>query len=1051
MKNKLYYRAFGALSFIVSLITYLLTVQKTVPLWDCGEFSAASVWQQVPHPPGAPLFLMLGKLFHTIIPFGDPGWRINLAAVVSSAFTILLLYLITVKVIEHLRKEKKESVADSLWVYGSAFVGSIAFVFSDTFWFNAVESEVYATSTLFTAIVIYLMMRWNEEADNPGHERYLILIAYIIGLSTGVHLLAILTIFSITLLVYFRKYEFKLKTLLITILITILLFFIVYPGIVQYIPALLAGDIPIKGRTGNHIVKDNFLITILAMLIIVAAVIGVIITYRKISTQNNNNIISIVAIACTSFVLMIFGYSTYTQILIRSNANPPMNENTPKDFDALTRYLGREQYGESKYWPRRYSTESRYVRHYNEYGKWYEPNDDGEFKKINFSGEMNYLFKYQIYHMYIRYFLWNFVGRLSDIQDAGAAGPLYDKTDLKRLNYKNPYKDWFPIRFYALPLIFGLIGLFFHFSKDKKMATIYLILFLFLGVLAAIQQNQLRPQPRERDYFYAGSFMLFAMWISIGVYGIIHWLASVKKSTPIISLILIISTLFVPINMAIGGWKIHDRTGNYQGFDFSYNLLQSLEKDAILFTAGDNDTFPLWWLQDVAGVRRDVRIVNLSLGGTKWYVYQLRHNQPWGAKTIPLDTILFSDSELLNNDVGIITSNKPELYFNFTVDTSTLSKFDTSIHNNIDLSFKLKALGRMRSGEFVYPICDNDGGPNPLVYDIIKQLKFDRPVYFSITAPPSDNSLQPYLRKEGLAYRVCPIKFNGYYDITITDSVISNIKKDDEYTTTPEYGLKLRNMDDNKKAYYDEPHLRNLYYYRLFFVDYAEYKLKTLDSAGCVKVLDIMNQYISPDYFPMSLIFERRVMELYNNAGAEEQAKKFAEIVKKTCEDYFNDPNLPFVGYPISVEDLTRYEMMGNNEGLYTSSYLAYTILDDNIEAKNKILDLYRLTKEYYQRSLSSKNKSKETTEASFRAQITMMNLKDKILSADRNLISKLYFNGNKEKALAVAEEALKWYDDKDEDLKENLSILKKMIDEIKNGTLTKDIANSGNVLELNE
>jgi len=1049
MNSKLYYKLFGALSFIISLITYLFTVQKTVPLWDCGEFSAASVWQQVPHPPGAPLFLMLGKLFHFIIPFGDPGWRVNLAAVFSSAFTILLLYIITVKVIEHLRKSKAETLSDSLWIYGSAFVGSIAFVFSDTFWFNAVESEVYATSTLFTALVIYLMMRWNEEADNPGHERYLILIAYIIGLSTGVHLLAILTIFSITLLVYFRKYPFKIKSFIITLVLTLVIFFIVYPGVVQYVPALLAGDIPIKDASGGHIVKDNIFVTILSFLIIVAAVIAVIISYRKISIRNNK-IASIVALSCTCFVLMIFGYSTYTQILLRSNANPPMNENSPKDFDALTRYLGREQYGESKYWPRRYSTESRYIRHYNEYGKWYEPNDAGEFKKINFSGEINYLFKYQIYHMYIRYFLWNFVGRLSDVQDAGAAGPIYDKTELNRLNYKNPYRDWFPIRFYALPLLFGLVGLFFHFSKDKRMATIYLILFLFLGVLAAIQQNQLRPQPRERDYFYAGSFMIWAMWIALGVYAIIHWLASVKKSTPIIAIILIVSTILVPINMAVGGWKIHDRTGNFQGFDFSYNLLQSLEKDAILFTAGDNDTFPLWWLQDVAGVRRDVRIVNLSLGGTKWYVYQLRHNQPWGAKTIPLDTNLFSDRELLNNDIGIIASNKPEIFFNFTVNSDDVARYDTSIHNSIDLSFKLKALGRMRSGEFVYPICDNDGGPNPLVYDIIKQLNFKRPVYFSITAPPSDNSLQPYLRKEGLAYRVCPVKFNGNYDTKITDSVISNIKIKDEYTTTPEYGMKLRNMDDNKKAYYDDPHQRNLYYYRLFFVDYAEYKLKILDSTGCINVLDTMNKYISPDYFPMSLIFERRVMELYHNAGAEEQAKRFADRVKQTCEDYFKDPKLPFVGYPVTVEELTKYEMMGNNEGLYNSNYLANIILEDNIEAKNKILELYRITKDYYQKSLSSANRSKEASEASFRYQFTLMNIKDKILKADRDLISKHYFAGNKDKALALAQDAVKWYDDKEEDLKENLSILNKLIEDIKNGVLTKDINNSGTVIDLN-
>jgi hypothetical protein len=294
------------------------------------------------------------------------------------------------------------------------------------------------------------------------------------------------------------------------------------------------------------------------------------------------------------------------------------------------------------------------------------------------------------------------------------------------------------------------------------------------------------------------------------------------------------------------------------------------------------------------------------------------------------------------------------------------------------------------------------------------------------------------------------MKFNGSYDIKTTDSIISNIKKDDEYTTTPEFGLKLRNMDDNKKAYYDEPHLRNFYYYRLFFVDYAEYKLKILDSAGCIYVLDLMNKYISPDHFPMSLIFERRVMELYYNAGAVEQAKKFANIVKNTCEDYFKDPKLPFIGYPVTIEELTKYEMMGNNEGLYNSIYLANVVLGDNIEAKNKILELYRITKEFSQKASSMSNRSKEASEVSFRYQVNLMNLKDKILKADQNFVSDIYFKGEKDKALAIAQDAIKWYEDKEEDLKENLNIINKMIEDIKNGTLTKDISNNASVLELN-
>src|SRR6056300_569516 len=225
MDSKNLHRLFALLSFATAMIVFGLTVQDSVPFWDCGEFSAAAVWQQVPHPPGAPLFLMIGKVFDVIIPFGDPGWKINMASAVSSAFAVLFLYLITVMCIKNFRKEAIKTVGDALAVYGSAFVGAAAFTFSDTFWFNAVESEVYAMSTLFVSVIIYLMMRWNEEADNPGHERFLLLIAYLIGLSTGVHLLAILTIFSIVFLVYLRKYKVTPTGLVITTIVSLLVFF----------------------------------------------------------------------------------------------------------------------------------------------------------------------------------------------------------------------------------------------------------------------------------------------------------------------------------------------------------------------------------------------------------------------------------------------------------------------------------------------------------------------------------------------------------------------------------------------------------------------------------------------------------------------------------------------------------------------------------------------------------------------------------------------------------------------------------------------------------
>ncbi len=331
MDKKILHRSFGLLSFLTAAITYMLTVQPTVPFWDCGEFSAASVWQQVPHPPGAPLFLMIGKIFHLIIPFGDPGWRVNLAAVFSSAFTILLVYLITVKLIENFKNNSDNDFGTALATYGSAFISAAAFTFSDTQWFNAVESEVYATSTLFVAVVIYLMMLWNEKADEPGHERYLMLIAYLIGLSTGVHLLAVLTVFSISLVVYFRKYDINFKSFMVMGIISLVIFFFIYPIIVKWLPAFLAGHTSGRNEAYEYSIDDSMGLQLLAIFSIIGAIIGLVWGYK-----NHKQLVTLVA---GSFLLIILGYTTYTQILLRSNANPPMNENEPKNFSSLSSYL----------------------------------------------------------------------------------------------------------------------------------------------------------------------------------------------------------------------------------------------------------------------------------------------------------------------------------------------------------------------------------------------------------------------------------------------------------------------------------------------------------------------------------------------------------------------------------------------------------------------------------------------------------------------------------------------------------------------------------------
>lgn len=904
-KYKHLHTAFGVLSLAVSFITYLMTVQPTVPFWDCGEFTAAAVNQQVPHPPGAPLFLMLGKVFH-LLPFGDEGWRVNLLSVVASALTVWLLYLITVHVIRNFFKGDMDDLGNSLMVYGSAFVGALAFSFSDTHWFNAVESEVYAASSLFVAMITWLMMVWNERADEQGSEKYLLLIAYLIGLSIGVHLLSILTVFSITLLVFLRKYEFSVKGLLATGGIGVAIFVIIYSGIILKFPALLAGNLPFKTDAEEWVAADSLIFTLAAIALVAAAV------YGMFHGRRTNN--GILAMTCSAFVLLMLGYTTYAHILVRSNANPPMNENKPENLGKLVSYLGREQYGKAPNWPRRYQAEERFVRNYRQYGPWTPPpymtvtkKDGSQFRKPDYGAwklptgaELEYMWDYQIRHMYLRYFLWNFAGRTSDVQDAPSYTPIHvTQQEVDRWNHKTGYGDKFPVNFFMLPLILGLVGMFFHFQRDWRMASVYLILFLMTGVLAAIQQNQQNPQPRERDYFYVSSFMVFAMWVGVGAFAIVERL---RSNVPALAGALGVLTAVVPINMASQGWAIHSRAGNYMAFDYAYSILQSAEPNAIIFTNGDNDTFPVWYLQDVAGVRRDVRIVNLTLGQINWYVEQLKNREPYGAQRIPLT---FSDESLTvpEEDPRALTYEfGQERIESIDVDPKILAQFtnDPAVIASGKMTWTFRG-NMMRQAEGGQGPTYFIGVQHKLVLDILKQTRFTRPVYFSTSVgDPSWASefigLDNYLRLEGLCFRVCPAPQRSAIGENVNEAVMDktllNVDNTNSYSKDFAYGMKFRNLN-NPAVYYDDVHRGYLMNYRNVFLKYANYLLfEKKDSAKAARVMQTMNEYISPVQFPMGLSLEYRVANFFTETGDTKNAAAAAELMLKSAEALIKNPAL---------------------------------------------------------------------------------------------------------------------------------------------------------------
>lgn len=883
-------KIFAGVVFAIAIIVYLMTLQPSVPFWDCGEFAAAAMWQQVPHPPGAPLWLMAAKTFEVVMP-GDPGHNFNLFAALCSAFAALFTYLIAVNAVERFRPVVSgRPWTDYIGTYAAGLIGGLAFVFSDSNWFNSVESEVYSAATLLAAIAMWMMMKWDKDAEKKGHERWLLLLAYVMGLAIGVHLLALLIIPPVALTIYFRRYGvIKVPHLLATIGVTGVAFYILYNSTLTWIPQLLSSS-----SIGGIIV-----------LLGVLGLAGWAMVAKK----------PIVFLAAASFSLVVLGYTTYTQILVRSAAHPVMNENEPDTFSELTRYLGREQYGSRSAWPRRHD----HIR-----GGWYQQalvkygtnlptpvgqNEDGSIEWSNIDGgeEIGYMIDYQMGHMYFRYLGWNFIGRTSDMQDAGISWFGSASPDEVREHIRpTGADDTFPVTFFALPFLLGLFGIVTHFKRDWKMATIFTTAFLLWGVLMALQQNQQEPQPRERDYFYTASFMVFSIWVGFGAFGLSEQFGRKRAegdddengggdiddadrpiNVPIAAAVLGLCLLAGPLNMAFNGWTLHDRSGNWLPWDYAYNLLQSVDENAILFTNGDNDTFPVWYLQDVAGVRRDVRVVNLELAQTPWYIWQMKHEPTWDAAPVPLT---FTPEMIRDDGRGRNSINggpgSPELLRLPVPGAVMATATDGAVTSD----------GVM---EWTYTPKDGRFTPkNQIVRSIMEATAkegWKRPVYFSVTAGDEYAGLYPFLLQQGMAYRVMPVPGgNGRMDVEATKEALMTDMPADEYSTEQKRVFKFRGLNDYSVSLLgQDDHRRpiNLFYHQIYLTLAEQMIYLDDDPAGGVAVLDRMIAVIPPDRagppVPYGEIysFYIRIAELYQDGGAPEKAKEWAEKALAEIEE----------------------------------------------------------------------------------------------------------------------------------------------------------------------
>ena len=949
----------GWLTFLVAAVTYLLTIEPTASFWDCGEFITTSYKLEVGHPPGAPFFMILGRFF--TIMGGSPSnaaVMINAMSALASAFTILFLFWTITHLAKKLIKPQGETytMGQTIAILGAGVVGALAYTFSDTFWFSAVEGEVYASSSLFTALVFWAILKWENEADEPHANRWIILIAYLMGLSIGVHLLNLLAIPAIVFVYYFRKYPLTRNGILISLAASLLILGVVMYGIIpgvitaaSWFELMFVNGVGLPYNTGA---------IIYAFLLIGGLVYGILYTIRKKKVLWNTILLGVTVI--------LIGYSSFAMIVIRSSANPPMDQNSPDNVFALLGYLNREQYGDrpllygqyyntpldkyvddkpyyiqkngkyvvadmrqkpvfdsnlSTVFPRMYSRESEHIEAYKQWAdikgrKVTVTDEDGQAKTIElptFGENLTFFLRYQIGHMYFRYFMWNFSGRQSDIQSNGEITNgnwitginfidsirLGDQKTLPQEFKNNKANN----AYYMLPFILGIIGIVFMYNRGiegkKDLWTVFL-LFIMTGLAIVVYLNQTPLQPRERDYAYAGSFYAFTIWIGIGVLGIYELLKKYMPDSTSAGIAGGLSLLLVPVVMGAQNWDDHDRSNRYTCRDFGANYLKTCAPNAVIFTNGDNDTFPLWYNQEVEGVRRDMRVCNLSYFQTDWYIDQMKRK---AYESAPLPISFEHDSYVQGKRDVIYLMEDPRLKgsvelkqaLDFVKDDNPRTKLEQAEGAAYIPSKKL------------YMVVDKEAvirnkAVNPQDYDkIVDTLKIDlssrhyitkdelmvldmiatnnweRPLYFAITVGRDKYiNLQDYFQLEGLAYRLVPIKTENNDGGLNMGKVDSKVMYENVMNN-----FKWGNMND-PKVYIDENNARMMMNIRNTFNRLAETLVAEGQTDKATQVLDRGVELIPHKIVPYNY-FSMMMAETYFKAGKPEKGK---EIIKTIMTDY---------------------------------------------------------------------------------------------------------------------------------------------------------------------
>ena len=962
MQNKqfnLWNRIVAGIVFLISAATYLLTIEPTASFWDCGEFIASSYKLEVGHPPGNPVFQLFARVFTMFTDASHAAVAVNAMSGICSALTIFFLYLTIVFFVKRLLKPGKDgsySLEQAIVIFGSGAVGALAYCFSDTFWFSAVEGEVYAMSSLFTALVLWAMTKWYDQADEPHANRWIVLIALLMGLSIGVHLLNLLAIPALVYMYYYRKkenaqYSFwqwvGIGAVGVVILGFLVFLFIPYlPKTAAFFDRIFVNGFGLPYNTGA--------------VFFMVALVGLCFWLLFWSLKKGKVLLNTVTLCLTT---VIIGFSLFGIVIIRSAVKTPTNEYQPDNPYTLVRYLNREQYGsapllygqyfdapydlgESQYWapmdgkyikadgpvdakyrpagkmlfPRMWSSaDPKYTDFYQYYTLGKGRRIAGaQHKKPTAGANLRYFFDYQLNWMYWRYFMWNFAGRQNDIHSPVPGELFYgnwesgikfldrwrlgDQSGAPELLSENKGKN----HYFLLPLLLGILGLVFQFDKDKRGTWIVFLMFFMTGIAIVIYLNQPPYQVRERDYAYAGSFYMFSVWIGMAVAALYSWITEATQGKGARATAVAVTALLlgVPALMAAENWDDHDRSNRYTAVEMAKNYLNSVGKNGILITHGDNDTFPLWYAQEVEGVRTDVRIVNTSLLGTDWHIDQMKYAVNESAPlplTVPQAQYLYGTNEyifiygddgspmLLSDAMRIFKDQRPQ----FKVDLQSGRRVDflparkLVLPVNKENCLKYGIVDPVFADEIPESITlEISPGKNYLtkpelfVLDLLSNYQWDRPLQMLNMGGDLEVGLRNYLMFEGFSYKFTPIR--------------NSIKSTDVGKVNP---LHLYDMIKNV---YQWDALRS----SGWFVDYQNYYtflgvlsqrsiyanavgalMKAGENEKALELLDLCQENVPESNFPLETIsigfttndyMVVQMIEDYYKLGAEEKGREMA-------------------------------------------------------------------------------------------------------------------------------------------------------------------------------